>query len=202
MQHNETKKAEARLVLVEVFAYFKYEVTDFEAAMWTRLIAEHGDQAVVAFLQEHVRTSTFAPKIADAQRMLSPIGGNDEAAFLRLIAEVRRTGPYVAPAFEDDPAIAAAVTHLGGWSTLNAELPDPSARFDYEAYQRRFAAAYQLARSQQTVMGTRMPRVKLNGLHSLSAPSAARALALVGQHADAQSPSPQQYANSRERLHG
>jgi hypothetical protein len=175
--------------MVEVFAYYRYVVTDFEASIWNKLISEYGDHAVVAFLQEHVRTSTFAPKISDAQRLLSPVGGNEEAAFLRLTEEVRRRGPYGNPRFEEDPAIAVAVSHLGGWATLNAEMPDPGARFDYEAYQRRFAAAYQLARSQQMVLGgPNAPRVKLSGLHSLSGPAASGALALVARQDRAENP--------------
>jgi hypothetical protein len=180
---------DARRAMVEVCAYYKYVVTDFEASMWTKLINEYGDQAVVAFLQEHVRTSTFAPKIADAQRLLSPVGGNEEAAFLRLTEEVRRRGPYGNPRFDDDPAIAAAVSHLGGWATLNAEMPDPGARFDYEAYQRRFAAAYQMARSQRVVMGavggpagSGVPRVHLRGLHALSAPAQRALVVAQGEH--------------------
>lgn len=187
---------DARKVMVEVFAYYKYVVTDFEASIWTGLINEHGDQAVVAFLQEHVRTSTFAPKISDAQRLLSPIGGNEEAAFLRLTEEVRRRGPYGNPRFQDDPAIAAAVSHLGGWARLNAEMPDPGARFDYEAYQRRFAAAYQLARSQQVVLGraggageSGVPRIHLRGLHALSAPAQRALVVPQGTPHDAEHPS-------------
>jgi hypothetical protein len=202
--------------MVEVFAYYKYVVTDFEASIWTRLISEYGDHAVVAFLQEHVRTSTFAPKISDAQRLLSPVGGNEEAAFLRLTEEVRRRGPYGNPRFEEDPAIAVAVSHLGGWATLNAEMPDPGARFDYEAYQRRFAAAYQLARSQQVVTGSvggpggsGVPRIPLRGLHALSAPTQRALVVAQGAHVThvtrdpevlgAQAPHDDRHLNAREK---
>jgi hypothetical protein len=160
-----TPRMTARQAMVETFAYYKYEVTKFEADLWARIIDEYGDEAVLAFLQAHLRTSQFAPKVSDAQRLLSPEGGNEEAAFLRLAQEVRRCGPYGNPRFED-PAIASAVTSLGGWAVVNEQLPDPMARFDYEAFQRRFSAAYQVARSEQVV--SRPQRIELRGLHALS----------------------------------
>jgi hypothetical protein len=159
-------------VLTEAFAYYGHIPTQFEAGLWMKLVAQHGEQAVARFLQHHLLSSPFPPKLADAQRMLSPISGNDEAAFLRLIEEVRVKGPYSCPDFSSEPAIASAVEQLGGWAAVNAQLPDPSARFDYEAFQRRFAAAYQMARSHQVVQGPGTPRAQLRGLHALSAPSA------------------------------
>lgn len=160
----------ARHALIETFAYYKYQVTDFEASLWSRLIDEYGDEAVKAFLQAHVCASNFAPRIADAQKLLSPERGNEEAAFLRLMQEVKRSGPYADPAFAD-PALAAAVVHMGGWATVNEQLPDPHARFDFDAYQKRFQAAYQLARAEQMSAPSRA--VQLRGLHALGQASQA-----------------------------
>ncbi len=160
----------AREALVETFAYYKYEVTKFEAELWARIIDEYGDDAVLSFLQSHLRSSQFAPKVADAQRLLCPDKGNEEAAFLKLTQAVRRFGPYSAPRL-DDPAIALAIASLGGWAAVNEQMPSPEARFDYEAFQRRFGAAYQIAVSE--IAMRRAPRIKLRGLHALSAPERA-----------------------------
>ena len=160
----------AREALVETFAYYKYEVTRFEADLWSRMIDEYGDDAVIAFLQSHLRASQFAPKISDAQRLLCPDKADEDAAFVRLTQAVRRSGPYAAPRLED-PALALAVVNLGGWAAVNAQLPTPEARFDYEAFHRRFAAAYRSALSDIALR--RAPRVELRGLHASSAPEIA-----------------------------
>lgn len=162
----------AKEALVETFAYYKYKVTQFEADLWKRLTDECGDEALLAFLQAHLRTSQFAPKLSDAQKFLAPGAGNEDAAFLRLTEEVRRCGPYGDPRFDDDPAIATAVAHMGGWAAVNEQLPDPQARFDFEAFQKRFATAYQVARAEHVT--AQAPRLELRGLHALSAPSRQR----------------------------
>jgi hypothetical protein len=162
-------------ILAEVFSSYGYVPTQFEAGLWKMLVAQHGEQALARFLQHHLLNSPFPPKLSDAQRMLSPISGNGEAAFLRLIEEVRLRGPYCSPQFDDEPAIALAVEQLGGWAAINEQLPDPLARFDYEAFQRRFVVAYQLALSKQVVQDANPSRVQLRGLHALSAPQGSQA---------------------------
>jgi hypothetical protein len=161
-------KMDAREALVETFAYYKYEVTRFEADLWSRIIDEHGDEAMLAFLQTHLRTSQFAPKISDAQRLLSPGHASEDAAFLSLNAAVRQCGPYGNPRF-DDPAIATAVRQLGGWAAVNEQLPAPTAVHDFEAFKRRFAAAYEVARAQHAIQGK--PSHRLLGLHALASSS-------------------------------
>lgn len=177
------ERMSAREALVETFAYYKYEVTRFEADLWSRIIDEYGDEAVLSFLQVHLRQSQFAPKVSDAQRLLCPGRANEDAAFLSLNAAVRRWGPYGSPHF-DDPAIALAVVHLGGWPAVNEQLPSPAAAYDFETYKRRFSAAYQVAVAEQTLHGVSSFRLK--GLHALGSPTSVAPESLdstlLGQH--------------------
>lgn len=158
--------------LVETFAYYKYEVTPFEADLWRLLIDEYGDASVVSFLSHHIRSSAFAPKVSDAQRMLNPARANADAAFLAVQEQVRLCGPYRDPSFAD-PAVTLAIARMGGWVAVNEQLPTPEQRFDLDAFQKRFEVAYQLslAESRQGA-----PRLELRGLHALGYTPGAQAM--------------------------
>lgn len=151
--------------LVEVLAYYKHQATDFEAMMWNRIIEQHGDGAVIAFLQAHVMRSQYAPKVNEALAMLQPGANNAAAAFMALTDGVARCGPYKAPAFED-PALVDAVVRMGGWAAVNEQMPSPQVRFDYEAYFKRFETAYQMACAD---LALRRPlHTQLLGLHDIT----------------------------------
>lgn len=157
----------AKDVLAEVMGYYVRVMTELEVRLWMQVISEFGDQAVCNFLVNHVKTSVFAPKLADAQKALNPSGSNAVAAFEELGRVVSSIGPYLNPKF-DDPAIAGAVLALGGWAKVNEQLPDPSARFDFEAYFKRFDALYQ--QSCASILTGHGFKGELLGLHNMPAP--------------------------------
>lgn len=157
--------ADAKAVLAEVMGMYGREMTGLEVGLWKSMIASFGDSAVINFLIRHSETSVFAPKPSEANKALRPGRDNAGAAFEELLRAVAQQGPYVNPTFTD-PAIAGAVLLLGGWAKVNQEFPDPAvARFDFDAYSKRFDTLYQQSCA-NLMLGT-APTAPLLGLHAL-----------------------------------
>lgn len=133
-------------VFTQIMGIYRYDATALEARLWLQLIEDFGDAAVIAFLIRHVESSVFAPKPSEARTALCPAHNNAMAAFEELARAVSKFGPYVSPKFED-PAIAGAVILMGGWIKVNETMPDPSSRFDFEAYFKRFDVVYKQSHS-------------------------------------------------------
>lgn len=163
----------AQKALSEVMALYNKEMTDFEIMLWTKIIADHGDAPVIRVLLKHCEKSVFAPKPADALAVLCPGNENPMVALEELVRVARKTGPYEDPDFKDR-ALASTVLLLGGWVTVNEQLPDPTDRFAYEAYYKRFDALYKQAQADLMTNGGQAP--VLLGLHSLSVKTAAQLL--------------------------
>lgn len=159
--------ADAKEVLAEVMGLYRCEMTGLEVRLWKGMIADFGDQAVINFLIKHCENSVFAPKPAEANKALRPGRDNAGAAFEELLRAVSKQGPYVNPTFMD-PAISGAVLLLGGWAKVNQELPDPAAaRFDYEAYSKRFEILYQQACADLMLGAAPVALLGLHALHSI-----------------------------------
>lgn len=141
-----------------------YEPSDMEIAMWEDLAARFGDDALIRFARHHIQVTKFAPHISDALKFLS--GATDAPhAMLALTREVRCTGPWESPRF-DDAAVGVAVDYLGGWERVCSELPDPSDRFSYDAFFKRFETAYTGA--QTALASGRAQPVVLVGHHDVN----------------------------------
>lgn len=152
--------------LNKVFDYYKHAATDFEVELWLALMNEVGDEAIVSFLKNHVRSSAFSPKISEAMALLRPGANNSAAAFLALTQAVGTVGAWEAPRF-NDPAITKAVLELGGWAKVCATLPAPEERFEYEGFQKRFAVAYQIAAADIALNGAPQ-HLALAGFHAIT----------------------------------
>jgi hypothetical protein len=170
------KLSSAQQLLTEVFGYYKHKVTPFEATLWNRLIEEFGDAPIERFLSAHVQRSSFAPRVNEAMALLRPGAGDSMGAMLALQQAVSRIGPYNAPDFKD-PAIALAVEDLGGWVSVNTQMPSEQDRFGFDAFFKKFDVAYRGATSRLAFQSATAP--KLRGLHDLRS----QVLALPGNPA-------------------
>lgn len=132
----------ARVVLAEVMGLYGREMTGLEATLWKAMIRDFGDEAVIRFLIRHSETSVFAPKPSEANMALCPGRDNAAYAFEEVLRKVASCGPYISPKFED-ATISNAIHLMGGWVKVNEQLPDPSNRFDFESFSKRFLILYQ-----------------------------------------------------------
>lgn len=165
-------KINVHKLLAQVGGYYRHDMSDFDSMMWARAIDLYGDMPVKRFLVHHIESAgpkeDYFPKIAAFFRFVDPGANNAIAAFEELREQVSRCGPWRSPVFKSQ-AIVLAVQAMGGWVQVNRELPSPEAdRFGYEAYFKRFEAAYAVACSRAALMdGAKADR--LLGLHSLKA---------------------------------
>lgn len=148
-------------VLKEVMSARRYEMTSFEADIWIRIIESVSQERFLAFLQHHYMTSPFAPQPSDATRYLD-VASNPDVAFARLQRLVSSVGPYQSPV-DVDPVMTATIQNLGGWVTVNEQLPDPSDSYGVKAYRERFNAAFNSATAQVRIDG-QMPTEPLRGI--------------------------------------
>jgi hypothetical protein len=169
---SDLKKIDVHTMLAQVGGYYRHELSDFDSMMWARAIELYGDMPVKRFLVHHIESAgpkdDFFPKVGAFFRFIDPSANNALAAFEELREQVSRCGPWRSPVFRS-PAIVRAVQSMGGWVQVNKELPSPEAdRFGYEAFYKRFEAAYTVACSEVALMsGAKSER--LLGLHSLKA---------------------------------
>ncbi|CAN0083488.1 unnamed protein product, partial [Phaeothamnion confervicola] len=129
----------------------RYEMTEFEADAWMRVIEKVPASRFLAFLSHHFAVSPYAPKVSDATKHLD-LTVNPDIAFNRLVALVAAIGPYATPPL-DDAILVATVHNLGGWVTVNEQLPDPREAFAVRAYRERFIACFNAAISQVRIEG-------------------------------------------------
>lgn len=157
-------------LLAQVGGYYRHELSDFDSMMWARAIELYGDMPVKRFLVHHIESAgpkdDFFPRIGAFFRFVDPGRNNAIAAFEELREQVSRCGPWRSPSFSS-PAIVRTVQSMGGWVQVNRELPSPEAdRFGYEAYFKRFEAAFTVACSEAALQPGEKPE-RLLGLHSL-----------------------------------
>ena len=101
--------------------------TDIGVEMAFSALAKHSMLDVRRAVMTHISTSTFAPKPADINQLIS---GDPESRKLKawgvVESAIRRFGAYETVVF-DDPAIMAAIDEMGGWIELcrvdDNELP-------------------------------------------------------------------------------
>lgn len=140
----------AQILLVEVIqaSVGDHRLSSLEREMWNELITRFGDQAIIDYLRRHVSMSKYAPHVSEALEFLGA-SNSAASALLVLQREVQRVGSWQSPKF-DDPAVAHAVSIMGGWEKVCQDLPDPSDRFAYGAFQERFEVALKAAQSEVT----------------------------------------------------
>lgn len=135
--------ATAEQVLTDLARAKRYELSDVEATAWTQMVDAYGDDAVVRFVNWHIRTSPFFPSVSAGYQFLSCGFGEPSAAMARLCEAVRDSGPYVSPDFRGDLPLGQAVLELGGWARVCELLPDPVARsMDFAVFEKRFSDIY------------------------------------------------------------
>lgn len=200
--HQQTSPAQ--FSLSEVMGMTNHKVTALEASLWNRLIETYGDDAILAFLSDHVLNGTgFAPRPSDAQKMLNPGNSDSQVAFSELVRAVKTVGPYATPAaLNESPVLVAAVHHLGGWAHICNTMPDAIGnRFEFDGFQKQFDAAFRLAASRVKIHGEQ-PKPLLGAVKAAlqvtwvppDAPAAlieAHARRVNGQAANASSDQPQ-----------
>lgn len=170
--------ASAKVVLSEVMGMYKHEMSALEIRLWLSMIHEFGDKAVIAFLVKHSGCSEFAPKPSECRKLLQPGEDGSAVAFETAMRAVAEYGPYRVPRFLD-PAVSAAIKEMGGWVRFNELAPDASARFDYEAFAKRFEVAYKIAVSRALRHGPE--RTKLMSVHDVSRLQMEQHLAITAQ---------------------
>lgn len=178
--------------LVDVMAYYRRELTILEGIGWAKIINDFGDQAVVDFLLAHMELNDFAPKLSEALKVFAPGRKNPTAAYEELQRAVREYGPYRSPIFAD-PALPRAVILMGGWLTVNEQLPPADGSFESGAYLKRFEAMY--AQANSDVLFQREVNSKVCGIHDMSKPAG-----LLGHSSPALHTSHQPGAQSTEVL--
>lgn len=129
---------------------YRYELDPIEAMRWTDYIAKYGDDAVRNFIFQHVDREDFFPRLSALGRAMNGAAlGSPSVAMEEVLRAAAKFGPYRDPEFSD-PAIAYAISEMGGWARLCEALPDPvSDRFAYEALAKRFGLHYEMAKSLQ-----------------------------------------------------
>lgn len=153
--------------LGDVMSARRYEMTDFEADAWLRVIKAVPRQRFLNFLSYHFASSPFAPQVSDATKHLD-LAANPDVSFNRLAALVASVGPYAVPQIED-PVLVATIQNLGGWATVNEQLPDPSQPLATKAYRERFNACFNAAITQVRIDG-QMPSEPLRAIGHVQRP--------------------------------
>lgn len=118
----------------------RYEITEFEAQAWARVIDAVEPKRFLSFLSYHIATSNFAPTPADASRLLELVGTAD-AAYARLERLIQSCGPYRNPDIKD-PVVITTIQILGGWPAVNEALPAATEAHAQRRFRERFDAAF------------------------------------------------------------
>jgi len=147
----------AKELLTAMARHYRYEMSDFEAMMWTaRILSRFDDEsimrALIACMERPGRDKQFFPHYGVVLEML------EEPACAQVIEDlVRRGTPYESPRI-DDPVLSTAIGLLGGWAQVCSELPDSQENpAGYTAYMRRMEAAMGQAARQIKVHGRTPP---------------------------------------------
>ena len=158
--------------LTDVMSARRYEMTQFEADAWMRVIKAVPAERFLSFLSHHYATSPFAPQPSDATKHLD-LAINPDVAFTRLGALVASVGPYALPPV-DDPILVTAIQMLGGWTAVNEQMPDVTQTHAMRAYRERFDAAFNTAITKVRIEGLK-PADGLKAIGATSAPLIANA---------------------------
>ncbi|QYY33626.1 hypothetical protein K2O51_31875 (plasmid) [Cupriavidus pinatubonensis] len=139
---------------------YKHHPTDSETLIWElEVFGRFDNDFIVEALRAHVRSSEFAPRPNSIWRAAGSADSvSPRLALEQIVHAVKRDGPYRSPVL-DNPQVAMTIAHLGGWSTVCKEIPDPTNGFDYERYAKRFEAAYEAARADINVRKLTPPPV-------------------------------------------
>lgn len=133
--------------LTQVFGMRRYNLTQMEAEIWKRIIAQVPAEKFLAFLEHHVLHSSYAPTHHDAARFLG-LADDPDVLMHRLSKLVEKYGPWqLPPATEMTPLLVRAIQHFGGWSRVNEELPDISKTFEMKAFKDRFSVSIRCAQT-------------------------------------------------------
>lgn len=141
--------------LKEVLSAARYEATEFEARVWLNIMASVPKDKFLAFLQHHYQTSPFAPKPSDATKYLDT-AINPEMAFQRLTTLVASVGPWKAPDLSD-PILTQTIHLMGGWASVNEQMPAVSETRLHRDFKDRFEACFNMAVGQVRIEGLLAP---------------------------------------------
>lgn len=156
----------AQDIIVKVIGgHYSYAISEVEMALWLTMVRLYGEDALRIFTLDYIRSGNRQePRPHSFEAFVDPSKGSPVVAFEHLRELVARVGPYESPPI--DGAMAAAVRALGGWPQVNSELPIPDDRFAYDAYRKRFEAAFTSARS--ALLLGKADGSRPLGLHDLS----------------------------------
>jgi hypothetical protein len=148
----ESEQSACDAALTEIMGMYGHSMTGFEAQIWATIIDRVKPSAFQAFLQQHVLTSKFAPKPADAAAALALGGADSQQAYALLERYVAKCGPYASPDIAD-PVLVATIHQLGGWATVNEQMPSFNDTFALKAFKDRFESAFRLASHEVCIQG-------------------------------------------------
>lgn len=138
--------------LAQTLSAWRYEATEIEAAAWRQIMIATPVDRFKAYLSQHLLAGNgFPPKPSDAARALQLVVDPD-AAYVQLERLVREGGPYAEPAI-DDAVMVQAILLMGGWVTLNEQMPDPQNTFAVKAFRERWTACFNQAVSAVRIRG-------------------------------------------------
>lgn len=173
-----TPPTECVEALSEVMGMYRYEASAFEGQVWQRIMCSVPAERFLRFLQQYVATSNgFPPKPNDATKALE-LTIDPDGAYAKLERLVKDFGPYREPEI-DDPVLVTAILYMGGWVTVNEQMPDPSAGFAVKNFRDRFNASFNQATNAVRIRNELPARALL----SLSTPRTAPAPLLQHQAA-------------------
>jgi hypothetical protein len=150
-------------LLAQMARMYKYELSDFEALLWTaQVFSVYPAQAVMRALMAHMESGThdanFMPRHGAIKAKLEPVVG-----FKEIEQAIKQVGPYQLPNITD-PVLLTAIEQMGGWARVCNELPDPVVRpIDFDRYVKRFEVAILAAKNQVQVQGHKPAKLKCIG---------------------------------------
>lgn len=140
-------------MLAQMCYMYRYELGDLESFLWqTQVLDVYPDEQIVRAMLAHIEGPApdrkFMPKYGDIKNMIAPATG-----LLEIEALVRSGNPYSAPQVKD-PVLVQAITLMGGWEAVCAQMPDARERpIDFSQYCKRMESALAQARQQVQVHG-------------------------------------------------
>jgi hypothetical protein len=170
--HDARAPEESIEALAQVLGMWRYEATAMEGAAWRQIMAAAPVARFRAFLQQHVMAgSGFPPKPSEAAKALQLVV-DPESAYAMLERLVRETGPYKEPQL-DDPVMVQAILYMGGWVTLNEQMPDPQNGFAVKSFRERWDACFTQAVSAVRINGQlpTQPLLSLSSPRGMPAPA-------------------------------
>ncbi len=108
-------------LITDALAFYRQDLTPFAIGVWWQACEPFDMEQVMRALTAHATDPDrghFPPKPADLIRVLRGTHGDRALmAWSKAYGAIGSVGGYTSVAF-DDPAIHAAITDLGGWSTF------------------------------------------------------------------------------------